>query len=164
MTWDKRRSFNPRKRDLPPSRGPRRVSPSNAVVHAIMQCAAIHGQPAYRMQSRMFEVPGEEGKLRPFFVGSWFDRFGQEHYGGMPDVLVTPTVLIEIPGVDGQPRIQIFTQLALWVEAKSGTGKLSEKQELFRQNVLATGGEWLLCRDSAEELLRWFSAHKLVRP
>jgi hypothetical protein len=123
-----------------------------------MQCAAIHGQPAYRIQSRMFEVPGEEGRTRPFFVGAWTDRFGNEYYGGMPDVLVTPT--IELPGPIRPHRVQI----ALWCEAKSGAGKLTEKQILFRENVEATSGEYLLCKDSAQTLLDWFGTVTLVRP
>ena len=59
------------------------------------------------MQSRQFEVAGEEGRKRPFFVGAWFDRFGTEHYGGMSDVLVTPTIRI----ADPTKRIVVVAQL-----------------------------------------------------
>jgi len=153
---DSRRSFNPRKRPDPSPGGyaRRRILPGNAVVAAIMQCSQVHGQPCYRMQSRQFEVEGQDERKRPFFVGQWTDRFGTVIMGGMADCLCTPT--IELGGY----RVQ----LALWIEAKSGGGVLTKKQQLFRDNVLATGGEWLLCRDSAEELLRWFSEHRLVRP
>ena len=166
MSRDSRRSFNPRKRDFAPGRTARRgPSASNAVVSAILQCAAIHGQPAYRMQSRSFEVPGEEGRLRPFFVGEWTDRYGAKIWGGMADVLCTPTVELIHPQSRGDIALGgLAVQLAVWCEAKSGKGKLTEKQELFRENVEETGGVYLLCQDSAEELLRWFGEHQLVRP
>jgi len=163
MSWDSRRSFNPRKRDVAPGRGPRRVSASNAVVSAIMQCAAVHGQPCFRMQSRMFEVTGEDGRIRPMWVGAWTDRFGEEHYGGMADCLCTPTIELRTE-MSGAEFYANRVQVALWCEAKAGTGRLTEKQILFRENVEATGGEYLLCHDSAEALMDWFKNHRLVRP
>lgn len=164
MSFDKRRSFNPRKRETRTPGHGRRPSASNAVVTTILQTAAIFGQPCYRMQSRAFDVPGEEGKTRPFFVGAWTDRFGQTWFGGMPDCLCTPTIELSIPGDDGKTRIKIIVQVALWVECKSGRGALTEKQVRFRENVFATGGEWIECRDNADALLTWFKNHKLVRP
>lgn len=152
------RSFNPRKREFRPGKfEPRRISASNAVVNAVMQVAAIYGQPAYRMQSRCFTVTGAGGADRPLFIGQWDDMTGAHHFGGMCDVLLTP--LIWLPGPIRPHRIQV----PLWCECKSGTGQLTDEQKAFRDHVEATGGFWIECRDSADMLVAWFREHGVER-
>lgn len=143
------RGFNPRKRES--SGRPRRaISASNAVVNAVFSAAAIYRVPAYRMQSRCFTVTGAAGEPRPLFIGVWEDGDGAPHYGGLADVLLTPTVYLA--GPIRPHRVQI----AVWCECKSGTGRLTKDQQAFKEHILATGGHWLECRDSAQALLDFF--------
>jgi hypothetical protein len=143
------RGFNPRKREST-GRPARRISASNAVVGAVMQAAAIHRVPAYRQQSRCFTVTGAGGEQRPMYMGQWDDMLGEHHFGGMCDVLLTPCITRAHGMTFGR------FQVALWIECKSGEGRLSKEQVAFRDHVLQTGGYWLECRDSAEALLAWF--------
>jgi hypothetical protein len=142
------------------------------VVSAVLNAAALYGVQGYRMQSRQFTVVGAGGRQRPMFMGQWDDRFGTHHYAGMSDVLLTPKIMIvpeelksslgtSIPTIAKPLILRIAT--VLWCECKSGKARLGYEQEAFRENVIATGGYWLECRDCATALVAWFQEHGVER-
>jgi hypothetical protein len=142
---------------------------ANDVVTSIEQVAALYGVRAYRMQSRVMTVVGAGGRTRPMFMGAWRDQLGQIHYKGMADLLLTPripmfTVPMTIKLKDGteeqEPGLYVPRRMdcavALWVEAKSGSGRLSPEQELFRDDVLKAGAFWIQAQDGPDDVLQWF--------
>lgn len=134
---------------------PKYISASNSVVSSVEHAAALYGVRSYRMNSRTFEVEGAKGRKRPMFMGAWKDELGQHHFTGMADLLLTPRV--RLPIMNGDKFIDIATAtIALWVECKSGTGRLSAEQTAFRDDVLKAGAAYIQARDSAEEVVAWF--------
>lgn len=150
------------------------ISASNAVMNAIEQTAAIYGVRSYRMQSRMFRVPGKGGVERPMFIGQWKDDLGVAHFKGMADMLLTPRITLygitreQYPitfagkAVD-VPVKQYQIAVALWVECKSGGATLKKEQCDFRDDVLKAGAFWLQARDSADVVIEWFQQHGVSR-
>ena len=128
---------------------------ANSVVAAVEQVAQMYGVPCYRMQSRVFTVPGRGGKNRPMFVGQWRDDLGVIHHGGMADLLLHPRIW----QARGEPSIPV----PLWVEAKSGSGELEPEQVAFARHVMENGGFYLVAKDSADEVLAWFKAQGVAR-
>jgi hypothetical protein len=136
-----------------------RVSASNAVVQAVEIAAALYGVPCYRMQSRVVSLTSSSGRSRPVFIGKWKDRNGEEHNGGMADLLLTPSIDFTV-----SPSIAIGTvTVPLWAECKFGQGRLSPEQKLFRDDVIAIGAYYLEIHDSAEQLIQWFKDHGVER-
>lgn len=134
---------------------PRPISASNAVVSAVENAALLYGVRCYRMNTRTFEVTGQGGRKRPMFMGSWRDELGQHHFTGMADLLLTPRV--RLPIMNGDKFVDIATAtVCLWVECKSGTGRLSPEQQLFRDDVMKTGAAFIEARDSADAVIEWF--------
>jgi hypothetical protein len=123
----------------------------NSVVSAVEEACALYGVRCYRQQSRAMTVVGAGGRPRPMFVGQWRDRFGTLHTSGMADLLLTPFIS------------QAGCVTALWVECKSGTGKLTLEQQLFRDDVQKAGAYWLQVRDSADQVLQWFDDFNVVK-
>lgn len=117
---------------------------ANSVVKAVIEAAEYYRVPWYRMQSSVFRAESQ----RPIFIGKWVDRFGEEHSGGMTDLLLTPVIRLT-PNANG-------IQVPLWVECKHGSGKLSPQQQAFCNDVIARGGFHLLARDCADAVLNWF--------
>jgi hypothetical protein len=109
------------------------------------------------MQSRAVTVVGAGGRLRPMFIGQWHDSNGVLHRAGMADLLLTPRIRLE----DSQGDDWVTT--VLWVECKSGTGKLNAEQEMFRDDVTEAGAFYIECRDSADSVIRWFEAYDVRR-
>ena len=130
----------------------------NSVVAAVEEACAIYGVRCYRMQSRAVTVVGAGGRLRPMFMGQWHDSNGVLHRAGMADLLLTPKVGFE--DGDGFPA---SCCVALWVECKAGTGRLSAEQEMFRDDVTEAGASYIECRDSADSVIRWFEAYDVRR-
>jgi len=128
----------------------------NAAVNSVLQICALYGVPAFRMQSRAFEVIGKGGAARPMFVGEWHDALGVKHRSGMADVLATPTIrlLTLDPGL---------VQVPLWIECKAGSGQLTPEQQAFKSFILGTGGYYLEARDSFDVVLEWFRTHGVRR-
>jgi hypothetical protein len=60
---------------------------------------------------------------------------------GAPDLVVAYVQ-------DGEPR-------TLWIECKSRTGRLSEDQLRWRDDLQALGHDWLLAR-SLDDVVNWF--------
>lgn len=147
----------------------RKISASNAVVQAIETAASLYGVRSYRMNSRTFTVPRGDGTDRPMFMGMWKDEVGTVHRKGMADLLLTPqvplsklqppTALVHIPmnhnttrGLLGEAKITVV----LWVECKSGMGKLRVEQKAFRDDVLEAGAYYIEARDDADDVVAWF--------
>lgn len=130
----------------------------NSVMKAVEDLCGFYGVPATRMQSRMFEVPGVGGRMRPFFVGEWTDQWGEKHQGGMADLLLQPKITVRatvtVKGVDCVVPLMFVSPL--WVECKAGTGKQTPKQKLFQEWTEHIGASYLLVNDSCEQLLEWF--------
>jgi hypothetical protein len=143
------------------------VSAGNAAMSAVEDCAAFYGVRYYRMQSRVFTVPGRGGKDRPMFMGGWRDEYGVMHTKGMSDFLLTPR--IAIPGPVTGPTTKTpqlmphYVCVPLWVECKAGRDELSQDQIDFRDDVTKAGAFWLCCKDSYEELIAWFQEHGVTR-
>jgi hypothetical protein len=134
---------------------PKHVSASNSAVSSVEHAAALYGVRCYRMNSRTFEVEGAGGRKRPMFMGAWKDELGQHHFTGMADLLLTPRV--RLPIMDGSKFIDIATAtIPLWVECKSGTGRLGPEQIAFRDDVVKAGAAYIEARDSAEAVIAWF--------
>ena len=111
-------------------------------------------------------VTGAGGRERPMFMGQWKDDLGEIHKKGMADLLLTPKIpvshlagksLIHIPMNTSMKEEQpAFVCVALWVECKSGSGRLEPEQKLFRDDVLKAAAFYLEIHDSAEDVIEWF--------
>lgn len=132
----------------------------NSVVAAVEEACAIYGVRCYRMQSRAVTVVGAGGRLRPMFMGQWHDSNGVLHRAGMADLLLTPAINLNDYSSDLAPQL---VAMALWVECKSGSGRLSAEQEMFRDDVTEAGAFYIECRDSADSVIRWFEAYDVRR-
>jgi hypothetical protein len=128
----------------------RTITASNAVVTAAEQTCAYYGVRYYRMNSRTFKVVGAEGRERPMFMGQWQDRTGTIYRKGMADLLCTPRIHLG-------PHGEYPATVALWCECKSGSGRLTPEQVLFRDDVLDAGAYYLQLNDGPDDLLRWFA-------
>ena len=147
---------------------PKKISASNAAVSACISAAEIFGVPWYREQSRVFTVEGVGGRDRPMFVGDWTDDLGVTHTKGKADLLMTPRVdvwraLSRDPAFSGliapinqRLDIRLVIAVPLWVECKSGSGKLEAEQKLFRDHVTKAGNFYIEAHDSADPLIEWF--------
>jgi hypothetical protein len=150
----------------------KKVSPSNAVVSACISAADLFRVPCYREQSRVLAVVGAGGRNRPMFMGEWVDEFGVKHYKGKADLLMTPRISLRLlMGLEGVATIiapntradlppkEVTVAVPLWVECKSGEGRLEPEQKLFREHVLKAGNYYLEVHDSADQLIDWFCSH-----
>jgi hypothetical protein len=135
-----------------------KVSASNAVVSAIESAAAIYGVRSYRMNSRTFMVPGAGGRERPMFMGQWKDENGETHRQGMADLLLTPRIPVVTATVG-----RVLMSVPLWVECKSGSGKLEPEQKLFRDDVTKAGAFYIEAHDSAQAVIDWFTIFGVSR-
>jgi len=123
-------------------------------MNAVESTAGLFGVRCYRMQSRVFTVPGAGGASRPMFVGAWHDRTGVIHHKGMADFLLMPRIWFGRDMTNGFKPVRIT--VPLWVECKAGEDRLSEDQLAFRADVEDAGAFWICCHDSSESLLEWF--------
>lgn len=132
---------------------PKKASASNSVVSSVEEAAALFGVPSYRMNSRTFMVPGLNGRMRPMFMGQWTDDDGTAYRKGMADLLLSPKVPI------GEQLVAV----PLWVECKSGSGRLSPEQKAFRDHVTRNGAFFIEARDCATAVIEWFRARGVSR-
>lgn len=95
------------------------------------------------------------------FTGKWTDNDGVEHYGGMADLLLMPTIEL-VCLCDNAQTVRDVT-VPLWVECKAGLGALKKEQRAFRDFVVSAGAGYLELRDSADDLLTWFKKMKVER-
>jgi hypothetical protein len=136
------------------------ISASNAVLQSIETACAIYGVRSYRMNTRAMSVVGVGGKERPMFFGSWKDANGELHRKGMADLFLTPKIpLKKLVETDSGLRFCV----PLWVECKSGSGKLTEDQKLFRADVIEAGAFYIEAHDSADAVVEWFRQYGVTR-
>lgn len=131
---------------------------SNAVVYAAEQVCALYGVQVTREQSRMFNVQGAAGRWRPMFIGQWTDAFGKIHRAGKPDLLARPKIL---PFPKSIPDFRMA--VPLWIECKSGEGRMKPEQMAFKNWVEQNGDTYLLIHDDVRPLLVWFEEHGVER-
>lgn len=155
---------------------------ANAVVYGIVETCALYGVETFRMQSRVFTVPGAAGRDRPLFIGQWTDQFGKMHNRGMSDILARPKVPLKylepvcwvkvagsfglVPTIEARERFEYGAAgldatitLPLWIEAKSGRGGLTDDQVAFKSYVESNGETWLLIHDDLRPLIEWLEIH-----
>ena len=138
---------------------------ANGLMSAIEDVCGLWGVHLLRMQSRTFTVTGAAGRSRPMFCGEWTDDLGYKHRSGMADFLAMPRTSFiplesRIPNVDISLQLGICSYTApLWIEAKTGSGKLTPDQQAFKEYVEHAGAFHLELHDSADELMEWFKNH-----
>jgi hypothetical protein len=130
----------------------------NAVVYAAEQVCGLYGVQVTREQSIRINVPmpGDARGWRPIFVGQWKDNFGTVHRSGRADLLARPRILISM-GVG--PVHECYQSVPLWIECKSGEGRMSADQIEFKNYVESNGDAFLLLHDDVRPLLAWFDEH-----
>lgn len=143
---------------------------ANALVNATMQVCSLYGVDYFRMQSRVIQVEGTAGRWRPFYIGTWTDRFGNVHTKGMADLLTRPKITLAFQDnrqhEEGNlllPLPSLRVTVPLWIECKSGTGRLTPDQKEFKAHVEWNGEHYLEVRDDMRPLMAWFEAHD-IRP
>jgi hypothetical protein len=104
------------------------------------------------------------------FFGQWTDA-GEVHRKGMADLLLTPTVnfwpcLISQYGLDFPLLLRdmhLKVTVPLWVECKSGRGKLEPEQIAFRDHVQKSKNFYLQAHDCADVVIEWFNLFGVIR-
>lgn len=138
---------------------------SNTVVYTAVKTCDLYRVKSLRMQSRVMWVPGAAGRPRPMFFGKWTDDFGKEHNGGMADLLARPRVELnrfeDCDCVHGcappTPKITV----PVWIECKSGKGRMTPDQIAFKNYVEGNGETYILLHDDMRPLTEWFESHGL---
>lgn len=146
-----------------------RQSNANAVVNAVIEACGLYRVPVLRMQSRVLTLPDPNRRSgwRAFKVGEWTDEFGEKHSSGMADLLAQPrpTLSMEVVDTAGE-RMQVnWNEVAvpLWIECKSGTGRMTDDQKNFKRFVEGAGAFHICAHDCADEVLAWFKSHGVKR-
>lgn len=129
----------------------------NAVVYAAEQVCGLYGVQVTREQSRMFNVQGAAGRWRPMFIGAWTDSYGKIHRAGRADLLARPRICFE------NALAKIYISVPLWIECKSGDGKMTPEQHAFRHWVESNGDTYLLVHDDVRPLIAWFDEHGVTK-
>lgn len=144
---------------------------SNAVVYAAAKILDLYGVRHTREQSRVILVPGAAGRTRPMFFGKWIDDAGITHNSGRADILARPRIGMRAIGNDLLQRAEIpctvktmewfdlRVSIPLWIECKSGKGRLSPDQIAFKNWVEANGDGYLLLHDDVSPLTEWLEIH-----
>jgi hypothetical protein len=127
---------------------------ANSVVYTAEQVCALYGVQVTREQSRMFNVQGTAGRWRPMFVGQWTDNFGKIHRAGKADLLARPQVNAIMLSYGNTIATNI--SVPLWIECKSGEGRMTPDQIAFKNWVESNGDAYLLLLDDVRPLIAWF--------
>lgn len=133
---------------------------ANSVVYAAEQVCALYGVQVTREQSRMFNVQGVAGRWRPMFIGQWTDNFGKIHRSGKADLLARPRITLPLTN-SLLDRLQVA--VPLWIECKSGEGRMKPDQIAFKNWVESNGETFLLLHDDVRPLIDWFVEHGVER-
>ena len=141
------------------ARGTAASRAGNSVVSAVEQVCGMFGVPVFRMQSRTFMVPGANGSTRPMFMGEWTDHLGVKRRKGMADLLTMPSIETKSFGTVGPVKITV----PLWIECKSGSGRMTQDQKDFKEFVEKAGAYHICAHDSADEVIEWFKARGVRR-
>lgn len=133
----------------------------NAVVYTAVKTCDLYRVKTLRMQSRVIWVPGGAGRPRPMFFGKWTDDFGKEHNGGMADLLARPKIKLPVRTLRDKEFAMhaVHATTLLWIECKSGKGRMTEDQIAFKNHVEANGESYLLLHDDMRPLIEWLEDH-----
>lgn len=126
---------------------------ANALVYAAVQVCGLYGVQVTREQSRMFNVQGASGRWRPMFFGEWTDNFGKIHRKGKSDLLARPRILAQGPICNKRLSVP------LWIECKTGKGRMEIDQIEFKNWVESNGDNFILLHDDVRPLISWMDAH-----
>lgn len=147
------------------SRPNRVTQAANAVVNAAIQACQIRGVPVVRLNSGALPAIGAGGKFRPVAPTVWWNDLGERKTAGLPDLLLRPTILMtaQLFGASIGELPNLRVTVPLWVECKSGRGKLNADQEAFREHARQHHEFYLELHDSADELMAWFEKYQVTR-
>ena len=144
--------------------------PENSVQQAIEQICQTYSVPCFREQSRVVRIEGG----RPVYFGKWRDALGVWHSCGKTDYLLTPKIHEIVLSPNQSVIIADGIAVPLWCEAKAGKERPAkpnrcmcgdtqlDHQDHFRKYVIESGAYHLVCRDSADELVKWFREHGVI--
>jgi hypothetical protein len=133
---------------------------ANAVLYAIEQVLNLYGVQYTREQSRVIMVEGAAGRFRPMYFGKWIDDDGNVHTSGKADILARPRIFAYYSETHNSEE---FMTVPLWIEAKSGKGRLSPEQIAFKNWVESNGDHYLLIHDDARPLIAWLEENGVKR-
>lgn len=146
----------------------------NAVVNACEQICDLYGVQHTREQSRVIMVEGTAGRFRPMYFGKWVDDFGKVHASGRADLLARPRITLASIALHKNCALALHSSMdsgimgwvsevrvsvPLWIECKSGKGRLTPDQVAFKSWVESNGDHYVLIHDDARPLIAWFEAH-----
>lgn len=135
---------------------------ANSLVYTAEQVCALYGVQVTREQSIRLNVPmpGDSRGWRPIFIGQWKDNFGTVHRAGRADLLARPRVVLPITGDLVEVLAKHFRiSVPLWIECKTGEGRMTPEQIAFKNWVESNGDAYLLLHDDVRPLLEWFESH-----
>src|SRR5208283_2129770 len=127
---------------------------ANAMVYAAEQVCGLYGVQFTREQSRTINVEGTAGRWRPMFFGMWTDGFGKIHRAGKADILARPRVNAVVLSFGNSVATNI--SVPLWIECKTGAGRLNPDQIAFKNWVDSNGDFYLLLHNDVRPLIEWF--------
>ena len=62
----------------------------------------------------------------------------------------------------GLPDYYIYSPIHFAVECKTGTGVLSKDQKTVRDNILKAGDDYLIIKDTVDELIKYFKSKNIL--
>jgi hypothetical protein len=150
---------------------------ANAVVYAAEQVLDLYGVQHTREQSRVMRVEGSaggggdwkpnsyssnvgSGRWRPLYFGKWIDDNGTVHTSGRADLLARPRIPAYLWGAD-EP--DLLVTVPLWIECKSGKGRLSPDQVAFKSWVESNGDFYLLIHNDINPLVDWLKVRNVSK-
>lgn len=129
---------------------------ANAVVYSVEKVLDLYGVDYTREQSRCVMVPDNHRScgFRPLYFGEWKDSSGELHRKGKPDILARPRIPQPPRGLADEHPARFITT-PLWIECKSGKGRMSTDQIQFKNWVESNGDSFILIHDDVRPLLLW---------
>jgi hypothetical protein len=115
----------------------RQPTPESCVLKGVTDLLTVERIWWMRMNTRVVDVVGRNGKTRPMF-------FGRK---GCADIVSTPRC-----------RRSQLAPLILWIECKAPGEVQREEQEHFQAEVEAAGHHYIVAH-SSDDVLRWLEKH-----
>lgn len=152
---------------------------ANAVINAAEQVLDLYGVQHSREQSRVLNMKDDRDQrgYRPMYFGKWIDDEGKVHASGRADILARPKIQVRHPSATVMLTTMVKElhpdadldlsnwkiSIPLWIECKSGKGKLTPDQVAFRHWVVSNGDAWLLIHDDINPLIDWLKSHNVSK-
>lgn len=141
---------------------------ANAVVYSVEKVLDLYGVDYTREQSRCVMVQDDRRScgFRPLYFGEWKDAAGNLHRKGKSDLLARPRVPLVMwtPYSDFAtlPDAPLIT-VPLWIECKSGKGRMESDQIAFKNWVESNGDAFLLIHDDVRPLIAWLDSNSVKK-